>query len=54
MPGYAAELNQVWTNLVENAAPSVPGDTRFVVRLPLEPAPVPTSPTSPDAPDGRP
>lgn len=128
VPVYAAELNQVWTNLVENAAQamagtgtltvttrrvddhaevevadtgpgipddvrprifepffttkpvgqgtglgldiswrivvnkhhgdlavtSVPGDTRFVVRLPLEPAPVPTAPTSPDAPDGRP
>ena len=38
IPVYAAELNQVWTNLIDNAVLSVessPGNTRFIVRLPL-------------------
>jgi signal transduction histidine kinase len=32
LPAYAAELNQVWTNLIDNAVQAMPGDGTLTVR----------------------
>jgi signal transduction histidine kinase len=36
VPAYAAELNQVWTNLIENAIDAVDGDGTITIRTALD------------------
>jgi signal transduction histidine kinase len=36
VPAYAAELNQVWTNLIENAIDAVAGDGTITIRTALD------------------
>jgi signal transduction histidine kinase len=36
IPAYAGELNQVWTNLVDNAVAAMDGDGRLTVRTARE------------------